>query len=93
MAPIGLYCAEALFWQHQYTFNRVPRNVFATFFPGAVELAEIFDYFEEFTYLGGNCDDRITLARQVAGKRPTHFATWARVNMPARSRQSEITTA
>ena len=75
---------------HHYTFNKVPRNVFATFFPGAAELAEMFGYFEEYTYLGGNWAERITLARQIAGKRPTDFATWARVNMPVESRKSEL---
>ena len=75
---------------HQYKFNKVPRDVFATFFPGAAELAEMFGYFEEFTYLGGNWEDRIALARRVAGERPTDFATWARVNMPVEPRQSEV---
>ena len=66
---------------HAYAFNRVPREVFATFFPGAGELAEMFGYFEDYTYLGQNSDDRIALANKVAGTLPTDFATWARSNM------------
>jgi uncharacterized protein YbjT (DUF2867 family) len=69
---------------HAFTFNRVPRDVFATFYPGAGELAEMFGYFEEHTYLGGKWEDRIALANKVAGTRPTDFATWARSNMPAK---------
>lgn len=67
---------------HRYTFKRVPANVYSSLFPGAAELAEMLAYFEEYTYLGANWDDQIALARKVAGKRPTDFATWARINMP-----------
>jgi uncharacterized protein YbjT (DUF2867 family) len=66
---------------HAYTFNQVPREVFATFFPGAGELAEMFAYFADYTYLGVKSDDRIALANKVAGTPPTDFATWARSNM------------
>lgn len=79
---------------HDYTFNRVPADVFANFFPGAGELAEMFGYFERHTYLGATADDRIALARKVAGKRPTDFAAWARTNMPVSARQPDtLTTA
>lgn len=74
---------------HHYTFNEVPAKVFATFFPGAGEFAEMFGYFEQFTYLGGNQDDRIALANKVAGTSPTDFASWARINMPVKSGQAE----
>ncbi len=43
---------------HTFTFNQVPREVFANFFPGARELAEMFGYFEDYTYLGANSDAR-----------------------------------
>ncbi len=49
----------------------------------------MFGYFEQFTYLGGNQDDRIALANKVAGMRPTDFASWARFNMPVKSGQAE----
>lgn len=71
---------------HNFTFHQVPREVFANFFPGARELAEMFGYFEDHTYLGANVDDQIALANEIAGRPATDFATWARSNMPAQSR-------
>jgi len=65
---------------HDLSFNQVPREVFATFFPGAGELAEMFGYFEAHTYLGSDMTDAIALANQVAGRAPTPFAEWARIN-------------
>src|SRR5246127_3595987 len=37
---------------HSFSFNQVPKEVFATFFPGAAEIAEMFAYFQAPTYLG-----------------------------------------
>lgn len=68
---------------HNYSFQQVPREIFATFFPGAGELAEMFGYFEEHTYLGGESGQQIALANRLAGAQPTDFATWARRNMIA----------
>jgi uncharacterized protein YbjT (DUF2867 family) len=65
---------------HDLTFNQVPREVFATFFPGAGELADMFGYFEAHTYLGSDMTDAIALANQVAGRMPTRFADWARIH-------------
>lgn len=67
---------------HHYTFNPVPAKVFASFFPGAAEVAEMFEYFEKHTYLGAKSDEPIALANKVAGKRATDFASWAGSNMP-----------
>ena len=58
---------------HSLTFTRVPREAFAGFFPGAAELAEMFGYFEDHTYLGARSDDRIALANKVAGRPATAF--------------------
>lgn len=68
---------------HRLSFKRVPDHVFAGRFPGAAEMAATFKHFEANTYLPS--EDRIALARKVAGRRPTPFATWARANFPRRS--------
>lgn len=68
---------------HELGFQQVPGEVFATFFPGAGELAAMLRYFEEYTYMGPDADAKIALANQVATGKLTDFATWARTNMPA----------
>ena len=65
---------------HTFSFTQVPPEVFATFFPGAPEIAETFKYFQAHTYLGSDSSDRIALANKIAGGPPTTFSTWARVN-------------
>src|SRR6266700_593724 len=67
---------------HKFSFNQVPREVFASLFPGAAEIAEMLSYFEVHTYLGSDSSDRIALANKIAGRQPTKFSTWARVNVP-----------
>jgi uncharacterized protein YbjT (DUF2867 family) len=65
---------------YKFTFNQVPIDVFSTFFDGAGELAQMFAYFESYTYLGENFDAQIKLANELAGKLVTDFATWANKN-------------
>jgi hypothetical protein len=67
---------------HKLSFKQVPKEVFATFFPAAVEMAAMFGYFQAHTYLGSDCHDQIALANKMAGRQPTKFATWARENFP-----------
>jgi len=67
---------------HEFSFKQVPTEVFATLFPGAVEIAATFAYFQAHTYLGSDWRDRIALANEIAGRQPTRFSTWARVNFP-----------
>ena len=67
---------------HNFSFTQVPADLFATLFPGAAEIAAMFSYFEAHTYLGSDSSDRIALANKIAGRQPTRFATWARVNFP-----------
>jgi uncharacterized protein YbjT (DUF2867 family) len=67
---------------HQFSFTQVPATVFATFFPGASEVAEMLKYFQAHTYLGSNSYDQIALANRIAGVQPTGFSTWAGVNIP-----------
>jgi uncharacterized protein YbjT (DUF2867 family) len=65
---------------HQFSFKQVPKELFAGWFPGAKEVAEMLAYFEAHTYLGANSRDAIALANRVAGQQPTKFAAWARAN-------------
>ena len=65
---------------HNFSFHQVPKDVFAGFFPGAAEIAEMFAYFQAHTYLGSDSRDQIALANKVAGRQATNFSVWARVN-------------
>ncbi len=67
---------------HQFSFKRVPTEVFATLFPGAAEIAATLAYFQAHTYLGSDSREQIALANKIAGRQPSRFATWARVNFP-----------
>jgi uncharacterized protein YbjT (DUF2867 family) len=68
---------------HNFSFNQVPKEVFASLFPGAAEIAEMFDYFQTHTYLGSDSRDQIALANKIAGRQRSKFSAWARVNFPA----------
>ena len=37
------------------------------------------------TYLGSESRDRIALANKIAGRQPTEFSTWARLNVPVQN--------
>jgi uncharacterized protein YbjT (DUF2867 family) len=74
---------------HQFSYQQISKEVFATFFPGAAEAAEMFDYWKAHTYLGSNSFNRITLANEIAGRQPTRFSAWARVNFPVQARSPE----
>ena len=67
---------------NRFSVKQVPKELFATFFPGAAEIAEMFGYFQAHTYLGPNPSERIALANKIAGRQPTGFSTWARRNVP-----------
>ena len=65
----------------KFSFKRVPREVFAGWFPGAEGVAAMLAYFEAHTYLGSDSRDAIALANKVAGQQPTKFAAWARTHV------------
>lgn len=68
-------------WQgDKVSFKQVPRDVFAGWFHGARDIAEMLAYFEAHTYLGADSRDAIVLANLVAGREPTKFAAWAEAN-------------
>jgi uncharacterized protein YbjT (DUF2867 family) len=72
---------------HKFSVKQVPKDVFASFFPRAAEVAEMFRYFQAHTYLGSDSSDRIALANKIAGRQPSKFSTWARVNVPSEEEQ------
>ena len=67
---------------HNLSYKQVPNETFAGSFPGATEIAETFGYWEAHTYLGSDSSDQIALANKIAGRQPTKFSTWARLNVP-----------
>jgi uncharacterized protein YbjT (DUF2867 family) len=67
---------------HNFSFHQVPKEVFASLFPGAAEIAEMFHYFQTHTYLGSDSRDQIALANKIAGRQPTKFSAWAQGNFP-----------
>ena len=70
---------------HEFSFKQVPTEVFASLFPMAAEIAEMLSYFQAHTYLGSDSHDRIALANKIAGRQPTNFSAWARVNFPVKA--------
>jgi uncharacterized protein YbjT (DUF2867 family) len=70
---------------HHFSYKQVPKESFAGAFPGAAEIAEMFSYWEVHTYLGSDSSDRIALANKLAGRHPTNFSAWARVNFPVQA--------
>lgn len=59
---------------HKFSFKQIPKEVFATFFPGAAEVAEMFGYFQAHTYLGPDAPNQIALANKIVGRQPSKFA-------------------
>lgn len=68
---------------HDLSYQEVPAEVYATFFPGAGELAQMMGYWLDHTYLGPGGDEAIALARSVSTTPSTSFPTWAAAHMPA----------
>jgi uncharacterized protein YbjT (DUF2867 family) len=73
---------------HKFSFKQVPTEVFATFFPGAAEIAATFSHFQAHTYLGSDSHDQIALANKIAGRQPSKLSTWARANFPVQPASS-----
>ncbi len=65
------------------TVNQVPAEVFATFFEGAEELAQMMAYFEAHTYMGPDADHRIQLAGEVATGDFISLKAWISQNIKA----------
>ncbi len=61
----------------------VPPAVYATYYPGADEMAQMMGYWAAHTYLGPDGDAQIAAARAVSTTPSTDFTSWAAVHMPA----------
>jgi len=71
---------------HDLTFLQVPGEVFATFFEGAFEVAQMFGYFEEYTLLGPGSGATIELAKEISTKPFKPFTEWAEDNLKTETR-------
>ncbi|MCA9706943.1 MAG: NmrA family NAD(P)-binding protein [Myxococcales bacterium] len=65
---------------HDVAYERVPYEVYASFFPGAEEMAQMLGYFEAHTYMGPDAEAKIARANAVATGPITDLATWLRAN-------------
>jgi uncharacterized protein YbjT (DUF2867 family) len=61
--------------------KQVPADVYDTFFPGASEVRETFQYFELCTYFGPESESRIAAARTIYPAGFIGFSDWAKVNL------------
>ncbi len=66
----------------EYSFTYIPSEVFAKFpFKGADELAQMFSYFEESTYMGPNSDTQISMAKEISTESFSSLEEWVKHNM------------
>jgi len=76
---------------HDVQVQQVAADVYDTFFPGAPELRETFQYFEQCTYFGPERESRIAAANAVYPAGFISFSDWAKRNLaPAKK---ELVTA
>lgn len=66
---------------HGLRVTRVPPDVYDGFFPGARELREMYEYFEQHTYFGPEREKRIAAALALVPGGFTGFADWANAHM------------
>ena len=64
----------------EYSFNHVPGEAFSNFFEGAGELAEMFAYFETFSYMGPNADKQIKSAKEISIENFISLKDWIKQN-------------
>jgi uncharacterized protein YbjT (DUF2867 family) len=66
---------------HDVHVQQVPADVYDTFFPGAPELRQTLQYFEQCTYFGPESEPRIAAAKALYPPGFTVFADWAKRNL------------
>jgi uncharacterized protein YbjT (DUF2867 family) len=67
---------------HGVQVQQVPADVYDGFFPGAPEMREMFQYFEQCSYFGPEREPRIAAATALCPTGFVGFSEWARVNLP-----------
>jgi uncharacterized protein YbjT (DUF2867 family) len=66
---------------HAVQVTQVPPEVYDTFYPGAHEMREMFQYFEECSYFGPEREPRILAANALYPTGFTGFSEWAKLNL------------
>jgi len=66
---------------HGVQVLQVPADAYDTFFPGAPEMRQMFQYFEQHTYFGPERETRIAAANALVPAGFTGFSAWAKVNL------------
>lgn len=64
----------------EYSFNYIPAEIFSNFFEGAKEFAQMFAYFEAYTYMGPEGARQIDLANEIATDKFTSLNNWIKQN-------------
>jgi hypothetical protein len=59
----------------------VPPEAYDNFYPGAHELREMYQYYEQYSYFGPGSEQRVSAARALVPGGFTSFADWAKANM------------
>jgi len=68
---------------HKLQVIQVPAEVYDKFYPGAHEMREMFQYFEQHSYFGPESARRIAAANALVPGGFTGFGDWAKVHMKA----------
>lgn len=68
---------------HNLQVVQVPAEAYDKFYPGAHEMREMFQYFEQYTYFGPEREKRIAAANALCPGGFTGFGDWAKVHMKA----------
>jgi len=66
---------------HDVQVSQIPAELYDTFFPGAPEVRETFQYFEQCTYFGPEREQRTAAARAAYPAGFTTFSDWAKLNL------------
>jgi uncharacterized protein YbjT (DUF2867 family) len=68
---------------HRLNVIQVPAQAYDGFYPGAAEMREMFEWFEQYSYYGPEADKKVSAAASILPDGFTPFASWAAKNMAA----------